>query len=125
MPFFCNPNFAARRGGAPIQFFQNWENDVIFCNPTSISKKLGMQKNDIVFAYKFCNSPRPSIRRIEGDKCVSENDIIFCNFNFKEIGIAKNDIVFPILKELNWRPAAASGKFAPASEQQLFIFVDV
>ena len=24
-----------------------------------------------------------------GDKFVSENDVIFCNFNFKEIGIAK------------------------------------
>jgi hypothetical protein len=27
---------------------------------------------------------------------VSKNDAIFCNFNFKEIGIAKNGIVFPI-----------------------------
>ena len=44
---------------APIQFFQNWENDAIFCNPIQ--------------------------------------------------WIAKNGIVFPILKELNWRPAAASG----------------
>ncbi|NBQ70960.1 MAG: hypothetical protein EBU46_19865 [Nitrosomonadaceae bacterium] len=25
-------NVAARRGGAQIQFFQNWENDAIFCN---------------------------------------------------------------------------------------------
>ena len=37
-----------------------------------------------------------SIRRIEEDKSVSENDAIFCNFNFKEIGIAKKCIVFPI-----------------------------
>ena len=41
-----------------------------------------------------------------GDKSVSENDAIFCN---PMHWIAKNGIVFPILKELNWRPAAASG----------------
>jgi hypothetical protein len=46
---------------------------------------------------------------IEGDKIVSKNDIIFCN---PLLWIAKNDIVFPILKELNWRPAAASGNIA-------------
>jgi hypothetical protein len=28
------------------------------------------------------------------DKFVSENNVIFCIFNFFEIGIAKNDIVF-------------------------------
>jgi hypothetical protein len=40
--------FAARRGGAPIQFFQNWENDAIFCNPIQ-----WIAKNGIVFAYGF------------------------------------------------------------------------
>ena len=44
------------------------------------------------------------IRRIEGDKNVSENDI----FNPK---YWIEDIVFPILKELSSRPAAASGNF--------------
>jgi hypothetical protein len=42
---------AARRGGARIQFFQNWESDIIFCNFNF--KKIGIAKNDIVFAYTF------------------------------------------------------------------------
>ena len=48
--------FAARRGGAPIQFFQNWENDAIFCNPIlSIPnfKEIENWENGIVFAYGF------------------------------------------------------------------------
>jgi hypothetical protein len=45
-----------------------------------------------------------SILRIEGDKSVSENDVIFCNPMY---WIAKNDIVFAYRQE--WRPAAASG----------------
>jgi len=40
----CYSNFAARRGGAPIQFFQNWENDIF--NPI-------LWIEDIVFAYNF------------------------------------------------------------------------
>jgi len=36
------------------------------------------------------------IQRIEGDKSVIENDVIFCIPNFFEIEDAKNDIVFPI-----------------------------
>jgi hypothetical protein len=59
------------------------------CNsPQRIEGQIGKQKR-----CHFCRSPRRganSILRIG----VSENDIIFCNFNFKEIGIAKNDIVF-------------------------------
>ena len=48
------------------------------------------------------------IRRIEGDKSVSENDAILqSNFNFKEIGNAKNGIVFAYRQDS--RPAAASG----------------
>jgi len=42
---------AARRGGAPIQFFQNWENDAIFCNPNFF--EIEVAKNGIVFAYYF------------------------------------------------------------------------
>ena len=121
-------------GGALTQFpistklkIEVSENDIIFCNPNF--KEIEVAKNGIGFSYFiFFENEELSFaihRDSYGDKFVSENDVIFCNFNFKEIGIAKNGIVFPILKELNWRPAAASGKFAPAGEQQLFIFVDV
>jgi hypothetical protein len=47
MPFFCNPNFAARRGGAPIQFPISKKLKIgktMSFFASSISKKLGMQK---------------------------------------------------------------------------------
>jgi hypothetical protein len=39
-------------------------------------------KNDIVFAYQFCRSPRRGANSI------------------RRIGVSENDIIFPILKEL-------------------------
>jgi hypothetical protein len=71
---------AARRGGARTQF--------------PISLKLGIKF--AIHRDNYCNSPRLQFEELKGAKLVSENDAIFCNFNFKEIGIAKNGIVFPI-----------------------------
>ena len=62
------------------------KNDAIFCNPMH-----WIAKNGIVFAYRQVLRPAAasgkftaaSIRRIEEDKSVSENDIIFAYSNSK------------------------------------------
>jgi hypothetical protein len=54
--------------------------------------------------WKNCANHRKELR----NKSVSENDAIFCIFNFFEIGDAKKDIVFAYRQDS--RPAAASGK---------------
>jgi hypothetical protein len=59
MPFFCNPNFAARRGGAPI---------------------LPVSENDVIFAYKFVPITVAVNCKIE----VAKNGIVFAYFIFKE-----------------------------------------